>query len=119
MTQTRHDSSSDREKSILVATLELVASEGLLNTSISKIAKRAQASPGIIYHYFESKNAIMQTLYANVFGEMMAYVMDDRILEMPIEERYSTATIRKKRFSSSSSRIRPTTRRKWLVSPPR
>ena len=98
MTQTRNDSSSDREKIILNATLELVASDGLLKTSISKIAKRAQSSPGIIYHYFESKDAIMQTLYEKVFRDMIAYVMDESVLQRSVADRYKGLWLRMYRF---------------------
>ena len=63
---------SERERRILDATLELVATEGLLRTSISKISKRAKSSPGLVYHYFESKDEIMDTLFMNIFSEMMA-----------------------------------------------
>lgn len=79
---------SEREQIILNATLELVAEEGLLKTSISKISKRAKSSPGIVYHYFASKNEIMDTLFVTVTQEMMDFIMDEEILGLPILERY-------------------------------
>ena len=63
-----------REQEILQATMDLVAERGLLGTTISQIAKRAKASPGIIYHYFESKDEIVHKLYAhliNSFGDAL------------------------------------------------
>lgn len=98
MTQSRNDRAPDRQQIILDATLALVASDGLLNTSISKISQRAQSSPGIVYHYFASKDAIMQTLYENIFREMMDYIMDADILKLPILERYKRLWIRKYRY---------------------
>ena len=86
---------SERERRILDATLELVATEGLLRTSISKISKRAKSSPGIVYHYFESKDEIMDTLFMNIFSEMMAYILDDEVLELPVLERYKGLWLRK------------------------
>jgi TetR/AcrR family fatty acid metabolism transcriptional regulator len=50
---------TNRRTIILQATLDLVAEYGLLNTTISLIARQAKSSPGIIYHYFESKNDII------------------------------------------------------------
>jgi AcrR family transcriptional regulator len=88
MTPTHSNRVSERERQILEATLELVATQGLLKTSISKISKRAKCSPGIVYHYFESKDEIMDTLYENIFREMMAYILDDAVLERPVLERY-------------------------------
>lgn len=101
MISTQSDQSGDRQQQIIDATLELVATEGLLNTSISKISKKAQCSPGIIYHYFESKDAIMQMLYENSYREMMAYIMDDGILKLPILERYKGLWLRKYHFHRS------------------
>lgn len=98
MINTRKDKPSDREQLILDATLELVATEGLLKTSLSKISERARSSPGIVYHYFKSKDEIMETLYANTFRGMMAYVMDDDILKLPILERYKGLWLRKYHF---------------------
>lgn len=89
---------SEREQRILNATLELVASEGLLNTSISKISKRAKSSPGIVYHYFESKDEIMDTLFINIFREMMDTIMDETVLELPVLERYKRLWLRKYRY---------------------
>ena len=45
---------------ILVAALELFAIDGYHNTSISKIAKRAEISKGLLYNYFESKEELLK-----------------------------------------------------------
>jgi len=89
---------SERQQQILEATLELVATQGLLKTTISKISKRAKCSPGIVYHYFESKDEIMETLFISIFREMMGYILDDAVLERPILERYKALWLRKYHF---------------------
>lgn len=69
-----------REQEILDATMDLVAERGLLGTTISQIAKRAKASPGIIYHYFENKDDIVHKLYAqlvNGFGNALLDNVDE------------------------------------------
>lgn len=88
----------ERQQQILNATLGLVATEGLLNTSISKISKQANASPGIVYHYFESKDEIMDTLFTNIFSEMMAYILEGIAQEQLVLERYKRLWIRKYYF---------------------
>ncbi len=45
---------------ILVASLELFAIDGYHNTSISKIAKHAGISKGLLYNYFESKEELLK-----------------------------------------------------------
>ncbi len=47
---------------ILEAALELFADEGFHNTSISKIAKSAGISKGLMYNYFESKEALLHEI---------------------------------------------------------
>lgn len=96
------DKPSERQQHILDVTLELVATHGLLKTSMSKISKRAKSSPGIVYHYFESKDAIMQTLYEGILKEKMAYIVDDDAFDRPILERYKGLWLRKYHFHFSN-----------------
>ena len=60
---------SARERQILDATLALVESEGLQKTSLSKISKQANCSPGIIYHYFQSKDEILDDITLEQIAE--------------------------------------------------
>ena len=50
------------KESIQEAALELFARNGFHNTSISQIAKLARVSKGLIYNYFESKDALLETI---------------------------------------------------------
>lgn len=59
------DTDSKRE-AILKATLELVAERGFHDTPMSQVAKRSGASPGVIYHYFASKDELIRDLYREV-----------------------------------------------------
>ena len=45
---------------IMVAALELFAIDGYHNTSISKIAKHAGISKGLMYNYFDSKEELLK-----------------------------------------------------------
>lgn len=89
---------SKRQQEIMDATLGLVFEHGLLGTSISLIAKRAKASPGIIYHYFTSKDEIMHSLYISIFKELMDALLDDALLERPCVERLKTVWLRRFHF---------------------
>ena len=88
----------NRQHDILDAALTLVNEQGLLGIRISQIAKRAKASPGIIYHYFASKDEIMHTLYLKVFQELMNALLDDALLERPCLERLKTVWLRRFQF---------------------
>ena len=78
---------TDKQKTILQATLELVAEYGLTGTTIALIAKRAQASPGIIYHYFASKDEIIATLYAQIETDFVEALLAEQVLGLPWSER--------------------------------
>lgn len=77
----------DRKQLILQATLELVAEHGLIGTTMALIAKRANSSPGIIYHYFASKEEIVHTLYEQVKKGYGQALLTGRPLELPWQER--------------------------------
>jgi AcrR family transcriptional regulator len=67
--------SIDRRAVIMQATLELAAERGLLNTTIALIARQAESSPGIIYHYFASKDEIVHSLYEVVLKQYTQAMM--------------------------------------------
>jgi AcrR family transcriptional regulator len=57
---------SDKRTAILEATLDLISERGFHNTPMSLIAKASGASTGIIYHYFASKEELIQELYTKI-----------------------------------------------------
>ncbi len=60
---------------ILDAALHLFAEKGFATTSISMIAKEAGISKGLMYNYFESKEALIKILIMNGF-DVFASVFD-------------------------------------------
>jgi len=52
----------EKRSRILDAALELFGHEGYHNASISKIAEKANISKGLVYNYFESKEAIVREI---------------------------------------------------------
>jgi TetR/AcrR family transcriptional regulator, repressor of fatR-cypB operon len=53
----------DRRESILDAALHSFVERGFHGTSVPEIAERAKIAAGTIYHYFESKEALVNALY--------------------------------------------------------
>ena len=56
----------DKREAILKAMLDLVVERGFDNAPMSILAKRSGASPGVIYHYFPSKEDLIQAVYERV-----------------------------------------------------
>ncbi|AXC14013.1 transcriptional regulator, TetR family [Acidisarcina polymorpha] len=55
-----------KRDSILDAMLDLVVERGFHDAPMSLLSKRSGASPGVIYHYFGSKEQIIQALYERI-----------------------------------------------------
>lgn len=66
-------------KQIIDAAFELFANEGYSKTSIAAVAKKAEISKGLIYHYFESKEAILEA----IFDQLVA--LGDEMMNFPEE----------------------------------
>lgn len=62
---------------ILDAAFELFANEGYTHTSISAVAEKAGISKGLIYHYFDSKEAILEGIFYKLVE------MGDEVLDFP------------------------------------
>ncbi|NBC67187.1 MAG: TetR family transcriptional regulator [Bacteroidetes bacterium] len=65
------------QKQIVDAAFELFANEGYSKTSIAAVAKKAGVSKGLIYHYFNSKQAILEA----IFDQLVA--LGDEMLNFP------------------------------------
>lgn len=57
------------EATIKSVALELFASKGYNNTSISQIAKAANVSKGLMYNYFDSKEDLLHTILMEAIEE--------------------------------------------------
>ena len=49
----------NRKKKILMAAQEIFSQKGLVDSSISEIAKKAKVADSIIYHYFKNKEDLL------------------------------------------------------------
>jgi AcrR family transcriptional regulator len=83
-------SDSDKREAIIQATLDLIAENGLQNTPMSLISKRSKASAGIIYHYFENKDDLIQTIYRRVKSEMFGPLIRADDPQQPLARRFQS-----------------------------
>jgi AcrR family transcriptional regulator len=66
LTREKMTGKSDKREAILKAMLDLVVERGFHNAPMSVLAKRSGASPGVIYHYFPSKDELIHAVYERV-----------------------------------------------------
>ncbi|WP_442588219.1 TetR/AcrR family transcriptional regulator [Pedobacter sp. AW31-3R] len=64
-----------KREAVLNSTLALVRKHGFHGTPMSQIAKHAGVAAGTIYHYFESKEALIVELYIHVKNKLGAAVL--------------------------------------------
>jgi AcrR family transcriptional regulator len=62
-----------RRKQIMDAALELFAQEGYANCSIAQLASYAGISKGLMYNYFESKEALLVAIIEDGISEILNY----------------------------------------------
>jgi AcrR family transcriptional regulator len=79
---------SDKRSAILETTLALISKRGFHNTPMSMIAKEADVSTGIIYHYFAGKEELILELYKEIKYNMIWAVLEGHSEQAPYRERF-------------------------------
>jgi len=78
-----------RRKQIMDAALELFASEGYSHCSISQLAQHAGISKGLMYNYFDSKEALLKAIIEEGIQDVLNLIdpnMDGRVESHEVEE---------------------------------
>ncbi len=74
---------ADRRKQILKAAVEVFAERGFHRSRVSDIAKRAGVAYGLIYHYFQSKDHVLNSVFEEnwaVFLKVLSELKDNQEL---------------------------------------
>lgn len=77
-----------KKTAILESTLLLIKEHGFHGTPMSQIAKSAGVAAGTIYHYFESKDALIKELYVYVKDKLADAILKNDNAERPYRERF-------------------------------
>jgi AcrR family transcriptional regulator len=67
----------DKRAAIQQATLEIVAEQGLSALKMADIARRVGISASTLYVYFDSKEALVRTLFQEILRDMVTHVVKD------------------------------------------
>lgn len=81
------DKPSKRD-AILNAMLDVVVERGFHDAPMSLIARRSGASAGVIYHYFASKDAIIEALYERIRTMKRSTILAGYTPDMPDKEAF-------------------------------
>lgn len=78
----------NKKDSILQATLELVVENGIQNTPLSAITKKADVGMGTVYNYFKTKEDIIRELYLKIKMDGSFFILDGYDSSLHIKQRY-------------------------------
>ena len=68
---TRAASQEERRRQILDAAVRTFAQKGYHACRVSDIAEQAGVAYGLVYHYFESKEAVLEAIFRDTWGMML------------------------------------------------
>jgi AcrR family transcriptional regulator len=80
----------DRRRRILAEAVRLFATRGLEATRVGDIAAAAEMSPGLLYHYFASKEEIFEEILRWAFSRMNAAARELEGLPLSPREKLKT-----------------------------
>lgn len=74
MARTRSDNFEAIQQSILKHAVDLFASQGYMRSTIADLADACEVSRGALYHYFDSKEAILFAILHNHVSKLLAII---------------------------------------------
>jgi TetR/AcrR family transcriptional regulator, repressor of fatR-cypB operon len=94
----------DKEAAILEAALALFVERGFHGTAVPAVAERAGVSAGTIYHYFDSKESLVNTLYRKWKAAIAEKVFVGFPVDRPPREQFQTVWRRMAEFALAHPR---------------
>jgi TetR/AcrR family transcriptional regulator, fatty acid metabolism regulator protein len=68
----RADRQADRRRQILEAAVKVFARSGFHRARVGDIAEEAGVAHGLLYHYFSSKDEVLETVFRENWAELLA-----------------------------------------------
>jgi TetR/AcrR family transcriptional regulator, fatty acid metabolism regulator protein len=82
----------ERRRQILQAAVRTFAQRGYHAARVSDIAKEAGVAYGLVYHYYESKETLLEAIFKETWGAMLETVRAVEQLDEPARERVRKVT---------------------------
>jgi AcrR family transcriptional regulator len=64
----------DKPRRILDAAVRVFAAQGYDSSRVGDVAKEAGVAYGLVYHYYESKEAVLEAVFREAWGRLLAAV---------------------------------------------
>jgi AcrR family transcriptional regulator len=78
----------EKKAAIFKATIQLITKHGFHGTPMSKVAKEADVAAGTIYHYFDSKEDLINQLYGELKEQMGTALMSEVDESATVKEQF-------------------------------
>jgi AcrR family transcriptional regulator len=72
----RTERQTDRRRQILGAAVKVFAAKGFHAARVGDIAEEAGVAYGLVYHYFSSKEELLETIFRTTWADMLARVRE-------------------------------------------
>ena len=83
----RSQAALDKRRAILDAAVRVFASQGFHACRVADIADEAGVAYGLVYHYFDSKDEVLDTLFVERWSVMLEMIRDVDAQELPAREK--------------------------------
>lgn len=77
----------DRRKTILRAAVEVFARKGYHGCRIADVAREAGVAYGLVYHYFRSKDEVLDTLFLDRWNVLLAVISEIDGQQIPVRDK--------------------------------
>jgi TetR/AcrR family fatty acid metabolism transcriptional regulator len=88
----RADRQADRRRQILEAAVKVFARSGFHTSRVGDIAEEAGVAYGLVYHYFKSKEELLETIFRDTWTQMLARVREVEASGVPASEQVRQVT---------------------------
>ena len=82
-----HSGAVDKRRVILDAAIRVFAREGFHRCRVSDIAKEANVAYGLVYHYFRSKDEVLDTLFTERWSLLLEAIDEVDKQDVPVREK--------------------------------
>ncbi|MBQ0787703.1 MAG: TetR/AcrR family transcriptional regulator [Oceanihabitans sp.] len=80
----------NKKQRILLTMLELVVKQGYHATPMSQVAKEANVAVGTIYHYFETKEQIIEAIFLMVYKDLSIVLLTNSNPRATYKKQFTT-----------------------------
>jgi TetR/AcrR family transcriptional regulator, fatty acid metabolism regulator protein len=76
----------DRRRDLLDAAVRVFARKGYHSSRVGDVAEEAGVAHGLLYHYFKSKDEVLETIFRETWADLLGAVRDVEESEEPARE---------------------------------